>query len=424
MGSKRVVSQMFHNSIGGQDSQEVQVAYKYNPPKIFLREDYLKKNGTCALYLQVIIGRKKKVIPLNLDVRPQDFDGLHIKKNISGASENNLIIDNCLARVNAIYTDFRLSSDELTIEKLIYNYHNFDLRLNFIAFMETAIKKRASDLAKNTHRQHVFLLDKLKTFRPEINFSDITTDFLKDFNSFMKKKSSKINKNGKRIEREGNGDNTRRKSFENLKTYIHLAINSGIRIKDPFKNFVLPPATDRIVFLTPDELQKLMNHYHSDNVKENHKRVLAGWLYMAFTSLRIGDAVRVNDSMVYGDTLVFVPEKTKRNGRTVSIHMTDQAKMFMNGIQGKLIKYYSGWQANKYIKEVAEIVGIKKNITNHVARHTFATIFLLKGGNVVTLKEILGHADMKHTMKYVHITSQFKKDQMVSAFESFQSPIK
>jgi integrase/recombinase XerD len=402
------VSKLFPN-IGNYGKEGELGKYRYSSPKVCLY-DHVKRDGTRGIYIQLIVDRKKDRIPLYINVRAEDFDGMLIKKKVPGAAEDNLYIDSCLARLNEIYKEFRLSREELTLDKLLYNYNNYDLRIDFIPFMEKAIKSRAGELARNSVKQHEFLLAKLKDFKPVIKFSDIDTNFLKEFNSYLKGLK--------------NNDNTRRKNFEHLKGYINMAIKSGIRLKNPFTDFVMPTATDRIVFLSPDELQMMINYYYKPGIKEHHKRVLAGWLFMAFTSLRVGDAVRLDETMIYGETLVFVPEKTKRNGKTVSIHLTPQALMFMNGIKGKLIKYYSQWQANKYIKEVAKLVGINKVVTNHVARHTFATVFLINGGDPVTLQKILGHSDFKHTLKYTHITEPFKKSQTVKVHEKFTIPTK
>ena len=61
---------------------------------------------------------------------------------------------------------------------------------------------------------------------------------------------------------------------------------------------------------------------------------------------------------------------------------------------------------NREIKKIAVSVGIKDKISFHVARHSFATNYLRMGGNVVYLKKLLGHSDIKTTMIYESITSE------------------
>ena len=58
---------------------------------------------------------------------------------------------------------------------------------------------------------------------------------------------------------------------------------------------------------------------------------------------------------------------------------------------------------NKALKEIANICSIKKKVHFHVARHSFATNFLRKGGKIEDLQVIMDHSDIQTTMVYVHI---------------------
>ena len=55
------------------------------------------------------------------------------------------------------------------------------------------------------------------------------------------------------------------------------------------------------------------------------------------------------------------------------------------------------------LKEIASICSIKKKVHFHVARHSFATNFLRKGGKIEDLQTIMDHSDIQTTMVYVHI---------------------
>lgn len=46
----------------------------------------------------------------------------------------------------------------------------------------------------------------------------------------------------------------------------------------------------------------------------------------------------------------------------------------------------------------------------HILRHTFASSFVMNGGSILSLKEILGHADIKMTMKYAHLAADHSID--------------
>ena len=61
---------------------------------------------------------------------------------------------------------------------------------------------------------------------------------------------------------------------------------------------------------------------------------------------------------------------------------------------------------NAYLKEIADICGIGKNLTFHMARHTFATMSLSKGVPMESVSKMLGHTNLKTTQIYARITNK------------------
>lgn len=69
--------------------------------------------------------------------------------------------------------------------------------------------------------------------------------------------------------------------------------------------------------------------------------------------------------------------------------------------KGELLPVLSNQKLNSYLKEIADLCGINKNITFHLARHTFASeICLLNGVPIETISRMLGHTDVKTTQIY------------------------
>jgi site-specific recombinase XerD len=67
---------------------------------------------------------------------------------------------------------------------------------------------------------------------------------------------------------------------------------------------------------------------------------------------------------------------------------------------------------NKHLKDIARAVGIRKKLTFHISRHTFATRFLESGGAIEVLQQLLGHTDIATTMIYVTVSSRRKRQQI------------
>ena len=112
-------------------------------------------------------------------------------------------------------------------------------------------------------------------------------------------------------------------------------------------------------------------------------------------------------------------DRTKTDIRC-RIPLLPQAKAILQKYQtfpvsrnrGKLLPVHSNQKMNEYLKELADICGIKKNLSMHVARHTFATsITLANGVPIETVSKMLGHTSLKTTQIYARIVdSKIAKD--------------
>ena len=79
----------------------------------------------------------------------------------------------------------------------------------------------------------------------------------------------------------------------------------------------------------------------------------------------------------------------------------------------------SNQKTSEYLKEIAVVCGIDKNITFHIARHSFAVMFLSCGGTMESLSRILGHTNMKTTQIYAKITD----DKILSEMKDVQQKL-
>ena len=75
-----------------------------------------------------------------------------------------------------------------------------------------------------------------------------------------------------------------------------------------------------------------------------------------------------------------------------------------------MLPVISNQKMNAYLKEIGDVCGIDKNLTFHLARHTFATMMLTLGADLYTTSKLLGHADVKMTQVYAKIINQKKDD--------------
>jgi site-specific recombinase XerD len=84
----------------------------------------------------------------------------------------------------------------------------------------------------------------------------------------------------------------------------------------------------------------------------------------------------------------------------------------------------SNQKMNAYLKEIAAIVGIEKNLTFHVARHTFATTVTLQNGiSIEAVSRMMGHTNIQSTQHYARIVDKKIADEMMAMSERVNLPL-
>jgi site-specific recombinase XerD len=72
----------------------------------------------------------------------------------------------------------------------------------------------------------------------------------------------------------------------------------------------------------------------------------------------------------------------------------------------RLLPVINNQNTNAYLKEIGTLCGIKKNLTFHLSRHTFATLTLSKGVSIESVSKMLGHTNIQTTQIYARITNE------------------
>jgi integrase/recombinase XerD len=366
--------------------------------RIVIKKDYVRNDGTCALYLSVSINGKRKRIPLNISVHPSKFNtkNQRIKGKSQVAVDSNMLIGQALARINDIELTYRLSNRILDVVTLQKEYINPTPNYDFIKFYEYELQHQKKYLMQSTYRQQVSTLNKLKSWKSYIAFSAIDENLIKEMELHFKNvlKNKKV---------------TIASSLKNFKKYLHIANNKGINTSLSFNDIKVPNMTGSRTYLDKDEIRLFYNYWRSDFIKLSHRLVLSKFLFSVFTSLRISDIQNIKRENIIGDFLAYNSSKT---GKFNKIKLSDSALQFINH-KGELFSdNYSGEHINRALKEIALFLAVNKKVSFHVARHTFATQYIINGGNVVNLQKIMGHSNIRETMIYVHIVDRLLNDEI------------
>lgn len=150
-------------------------------------------------------------------------------------------------------------------------------------------------------------------------------------------------------------------------------------------------------FLSQDEIQKLLNSLQGDPATIARLCLCTG--------ARWSEANDLRSEQVTNGLVTFLDTKNNKN-RTIPIGEKLNAELKQKG-SGRLFKsaYTDFYHALKSLN-----FNLPKGQASHVLRHTFASHFMMNGGNILTLQKILGHSDIKHTLLYAHFSPDYLAD--------------
>jgi integrase len=358
--------------------------------RICIIKHHTKADGTNTLYLNIYYNGKRKRLNLNISVPLKFFDAKkqRVKTSYKYAADYNLLIEKILGDLNSIEISYRLSEETITLKKVVEDLLNPSLRVNYNVFALNFLEyqNKNSFIKASTYRQQKGFCSKIKKFKDPLLFSDIDEGLLKSLRVYLKDQLK-------------NKPATIESTIKNFKKYLHEANKRGIKTKLNYQDVKVKAMKGDFTFLLPSELKKLHSFYGSEFINTTWKGVLQRYLFSCFTGLRISDVEKLDlkDHIIDG-VLVIYQQKT---GKLNKIPLN---KVALNLIKGcdKFQGNYSREHINRELKLIAKACNIKKRLYFHSSRHTFATNYLIAGGQVQNLQRLLGHSKIETTMLYVH----------------------
>ena len=379
---------------------------------------YQKKadnNGEASVYVSFYIRREKIEVPTKTKVNIKFFDkdkGV-VKNSDPFASDKNLIISNTVASINNVFVKYRLRERDLTKPLFWKEFKTQRTGKDFWAFCQEYQKLKFQELAWASQKLHKSSLQKLKDFRPELYFEDLTTDFFREFVLYLRK-------------RRKNKEVTIRKTIKNLAVYINEATRKHYLQESPLLNLKLRGVDDsKVAYLQPEELKKLVSLQRNETFSGHQQGVLDFFLFMCYSSLHITDARNITIEQIGKNEFIYIRTKMLNvRPRVVHVPVSKPLRIIIEKYRQRRRKgvlfedLISDQKINKNLKTIAEKAGIKKNLSAKVGRHTFATIYLRGTKDLNALKEIMGHSNIKQTLVYAHVLNQDKLEG-IKVFDSF-----
>lgn len=209
------------------------------------------------------------------------------------------------------------------------------------------------------------------------------------------------------------------KIVQRVNQIVLLAVKYKYIAEHPFKGYKPLKEVKQLVFLTEDEVKKLESYQFAQARLE---RIRDYYMFSVYTGLAYNEAFSLKpEHIVKGfdgqDWIKMVRLKTQRE---INVPLLPQAKRIMEKYhlsdeQEYILPAMSNQKMNSYLKEVADIVGIKKHLTHHTARKTFAsTILLYNDVPIEIVSKLLGHANISITQKsYAQVINKSVSNHMI-----------
>ena len=327
--------------------------------------------------------------------------------------DKNLIIESIRARINNVLVKYRLKDRKLTRETFLRAYRrpsDFDTFVDFARYHQDKISARE---AESTRKTEDVVLTKLQECYPDMAIDELDEDKLDGFFSYLMRDL-------------GNNRNTAMKNMTILKKFARAAWRAGYMEEDPFRNWKIQKTTPSITYLDEEELKLLLQIYESGSLSLVKHQSLEVFLFLAFSSLHIGDALALQLEQIGERSFTYYRKKLEtRNPHPILVPVCEPLRRILQNIVGVrrkgkvLIGYPCEQTMNEKLKLIMADAGISKKVTLKVARHTFATIFLRKTRDLAALKEIMGHSEFRETLVYAHVMEESKVEGVDIAFQGF-----
>ena len=208
--------------------------------------------------------------------------------------------------------------------------------------------------------------------------------------------------------------------MKTMRTVILHGIKMGVLHNDPYLGVHFHMDDVDRGYLTEDEIKAIMEKpFHLKRLELTRDL----FIFSCFTGLAYIDVKALKpENIVNLNGVEWISSKRIKTGTKISVVLFEGAKLIIEKYKnaprkkGHVFPIYSNQKTNDYLKEIATACGIDKDISFHMARHTFATLTLSKGVPIESVSRMLGHKNIKTTQIYARITNKKIEEDMAKFF--------
>ena len=375
-----------------------------------IRNERVGKGGHVPIYGRVILNKESLKFSLGHKISPSEWltDKERVKPSSKSAALVNETIEAFSSRVYQAYSKVIASNEPVTIDSLKDALYGKE-KVKTHTLIQTAIEHNdhfksmlGIKYSKGSYKNYKSTLKYLIEFVPQfsrkkdIPLSSANYQFCEAFFTYLTtQKTCKVNGANKQIQR--------------LKKIINYAIRQGYIPNSPMAAFSIEFTPVNKIALTLEELKRIQGLNLQRTVLQNVRDI---FLFQCYTGLSYSDIKLLSVANIHPgeDGNYWIKMSRQKTQIAFSVPLLSVATSILNRYiadlsEGKaLLPVLSNQKMNANLKLIQELAGIGKNLTTHLARHTFATTVTLSNGvPIETVSRMLGHTKLSTTQVYAKV---------------------
>jgi len=365
----------------------------YSIKPILRTDKAAKENGKHAIYFLIRLNKTLIKIPTGKELEQKHWDR---KTNKAKGGDLKQLLNTFLEKKVSAFNEFVLTQENLGKEINRNSIKGFFCkkveRQTFYQFWDDQVSLWHKIKRESTIMSYNYTIQILKQFSPDLNYDDLTLDFLERFDNFLR--TVRNNSDG--------GVFGRHKC---LKAMIKIAIRKGLMQKNPYADFKIRSADGKRMFLELEEVKKLMGLYFSEE-EVALRAVCEMFLFACFTGLRYSDIIQLKWSNIDLSKRTLAIDMMKTSKLIIlpliepAMKILNQRKAQTDELTPEVFAPICNQYLNRMLKKLMAKAEIKKQITFHCARHTFACNQIESLTHMLVLKDLLGHSNVAQTEIY------------------------
>ncbi|MDD4426284.1 MAG: site-specific integrase [Mariniphaga sp.] len=366
-----------------------------------------------SIYVRITVNKQRKELSIKKSFPVDKWDKAKGKAKGGNADSKalNFFLDRIHSKLLECYQELSLNQERITAEMIkeyyLGNHQKKHTISELIQYHDSTQSMKLSENTKKSYRvtaKYIHLFVKRVKKSDDISLTRIDYRFLADFDFFLRTFKPKDHKCPVR-------NNGVMKHMQRFRKILGLGVRLEWISRNPFDSYEIRFDKAKRGFLSLEELKRIESKNFNLTRLQQIKDL---FIFSCYTGLSYCDAISLTPKeLVKGDDgEIWINTERTKNNIPVNIPLLPKALEIIEKYKdnprsinrGTIFPLISNQKLNNYLKEIAEICEIEKNLTFHLARHTFATtITLTNGVPIETVSKLLGHTCISTTQIYAKV---------------------